>query len=74
MREKTSWVCWPTAGAGERSRLDRDLTVLLDQEHPVELHRVALGFAQTLDLDHLPGDHPVLLSASRDHRLHVDLT
>src|SRR5499426_4738814 len=57
-------------GRLERLGLHRDLTVLVHQEHLLELDRLALTLAEALDLDHLPRRDPVLLAARRDHRIH----
>src|SRR5687767_14406145 len=57
-------------GAGQRGGLDGDVAVAIDQEHLLELHRGALGLIEALDLDHLPGSHPVLLAAGCDDRFH----
>src|SRR5262252_987258 len=53
-------------GGRERGRLDHHVSVLVDQQHFVELHGAALGFAQALDLDHLTRRHTVLLATRRD--------
>src|SRR5262249_39684728 len=62
------------ASGGQRLGIDRDLAVLVHEEHPVELDRASLRLAETLHRDHLPRGHPVLLSARSDHCFHVALT
>src|SRR5262249_48910483 len=56
---------------GQGLGLDCDLTPIADEQDLLELHGGAGGAVQTLDFDHLPRSHPVLLAARRDHRFHA---
>src|SRR6266404_2106561 len=61
-------------GGRERGRLYNDVTVIVDQQHLLELHRTALRLAEPLDLDDLARRHSVLLATRRNHRFHGSLT
>src|SRR5512144_3388370 len=57
-------------GGRQRLRLDRHLSVVVDEEDLGELDRRPLVLAEALHLDDLTRGHPVLLATRRDDRFH----
>src|SRR5262245_20131385 len=53
---------------GQGLRLNRDVAVVVDEQHLVEFDRRPAFPVQALDLDHLAGGHAVLLPTRCDYR------
>src|SRR5690606_765553 len=62
-------------GALDEGFAHLDAVVARHEAHPVELHDIALGGAQTLDVDHVPRGDAVLLATGLNdcvHDFHLD--
>ena len=56
--------------AGDLGGADLEVGALADQQHVGELHAVALGGGQLLDLDLVPGAGAVLLATRHEYGVH----